>query len=58
MIKYPDAVRVFSVFYAPLSEHQSAVQHPCGGGIRVLQLPVTSGWAASLPPCCRQVRMP
>lgn len=38
------------------SEYQSAVQHPCGGRISILQLPVTSGRAAALPPCCRQVR--
>lgn len=49
-IKYPDSV----VFL--FSEYQSAVQYPCGGRISILQLPVASGRAAALPPCCRQVR--
>ncbi len=49
---------VFSCFYwTLLSEYQSAVQHSCGGGISVLQLPVTSGRTAALPPCCGQVRV-
>lgn len=38
------------------SECQSAFQHPCGGRLRLLQLPVASGCSAALPPCCGEVR--
>jgi len=38
-----------------LPEYQSAVQHPRGGRIGVLQLPVSSGRTAALPPRGGQV---
>lgn len=40
-----------------LSEHQGAVQHPCGWRLGNVQLPLTSGRTTSVPPCSRQVRV-